>query len=281
MNFSIIKADQRLAERRGVKALIAGPIGVGKTSLLRTLDLESTLFFEVEAGDLAVQDLAVDTTQIDDWPTARDLACRIGGPNRSYPPTACYSQAHYETIGGALDNLDKYQTLFVDSITAISRLSFRWAEQQPEAFSDRSGKKDVRGAYGLHAREMINWLNQLQHVRGMNVIFIGILEKVVDDFNVATWQLQMEGAKTGRELPGIVDQIITMQFVDFGDGMPVRTFVATSPNPWGYPAKDRAGRLEQLEEPHLGKLIAKLVSPGERKPFFASPEQMTLKQAAK
>jgi predicted GTPase len=30
----IITADERLAERRGVKALIVGPTGVGKTSLL-------------------------------------------------------------------------------------------------------------------------------------------------------------------------------------------------------------------------------------------------------
>jgi hypothetical protein len=254
----IISADQRLTERRGVKAVIVGPPGVGKTSQLRTLDPATTLFLDGEAGDLAVQDLPVDTVQVDDWPTARDLACRIGGPNPSYPPTACYSRAHYEAIGGALDKLNKYQTIFVDSITAISRLSYRSAEQQPEAFSERSGRKDVRGAYGLHAREMIAWLNQLQHARGMNVIFVGILEKAVDDFNVATWQLQMEGARTGRELPGIVDQIVTMQFVDFGDGVPVRVFVCTSPNPWGYPAKDRAGRLDQVEEPHLGKLIDKL-----------------------
>jgi hypothetical protein len=257
----IIGADQRLTERRGVKALIVGPTGVGKTSLLRMLDSATTLFLDVEAGDLAVQDVPVETVQVDDWPTARDLACRIGGPNPSYPPTACYSQAHYEAIGGALDKLNKYQTIFVDSITAISRLSYRSAEQQPEAFSERSGRKDVRGAYGLHAREMIAWLNQLQHARGTNVIFVGILEKRVDDFNVATWQLQMEGARTGRELPAIVDQIITMQWVDFGDGAPVRAFVCTSPNPWGYPAKDRAGRLDQVEEPHLGKLIDKLTKP--------------------
>jgi hypothetical protein len=141
----IISADDRLAERRGVKALIVGTTGVGKTSLLRTLDPTCTLFVDVEAGDLAVQDVPVDTVRLHDWTTARDIACRIGGPNPSFPPTACYSQAHYEAIGGALDKLDKYQTLFVDSITAISRLSFRWAEQQPEAFSDRSGKKDVRG----------------------------------------------------------------------------------------------------------------------------------------
>jgi hypothetical protein len=278
----IISADQRLAERRGVKALIVGPTGVGKTSLLRTLDSTRTLFLDVEAGDLSVQDVPVDPIQLDDWPTARDLACRIGGPNPSYPPTACYSQAHYDAVGGALDNLSKYSTLFVDSITAISRLSFRSAEQQPEAFSERSGKKDVRGTYGLHAREMIAWLNQLQHARGMNVIFVSILEKVTDEFNRAEFQIQMEGTKTGRELPGIVDQIITMQFVDFGDGKPVRAFVCTSPNAWGYPAKDRAGRLEQIEEPHLGKLIAKLVGSGERKPFRVSPpEQTMLKQAEK
>ena len=83
----------------------------------------------------------------------------------------------------------------------------------------------------------------------------------------------MEGGKTGRELPGIVDQIITMQFVDFGDGNPVRAFVCTSPNPWGYPAKDRAGRLDQIEPPHLGKLIAKLVSPCQREPFHHSEHQ--------
>ena len=110
----------------------------------------------------------------------------------------------------------------------------------------------------------------------MNVIFVGILEKAIDDFNVTTWQLQMEGSKTSRELPGIVDEIITMQWVDFGDGKPVRAFVCTSPNPWQFPAKDRAGRLEQIEEPHLGKLITKLISPGQSKPFIVSPKQ-TLK----
>ena len=48
---------------------------------------------------------------------------------------------------------------------------------------------------------MILWLNQLQHARDKNVVFVGILEKIVDEFNHAEWQLQMEGSKTARELP--------------------------------------------------------------------------------
>ena len=152
-------------------------------------------------------------------------------------------------------------------------MSFTCAEQQPEAYTDR-GRKDLRAIYGLHGRTMISWLSQLQHTRGRTVVFVAVLERNVDDFNIATWQPQIEGGKTSRELPAIVDEIITMAWVDFGDRKPVRAFVCTNPNPWGYPAKDRSGRLEQFEPPDLGALIEKLTRPGTRKPFTAvSPEQ--------
>jgi hypothetical protein len=257
----IISADERLRERRGASALIVGPVGVGKTSLLRTVNVERTLFVDIEAGDLAIIDLPVPTIRIDDWVTARDLACRIGGPNKSFAPTMPYSEAHYRAIGGTLEDLDRYDLIFVDSISAISRLSFRWAEQQPEAFSERTGKKDVRSAYGLHGREMLLWLNVLQHAREKSVVFVGVLEHVLDEFNRGEWQLQCEGARTSRELPGIVDQIITMNWLDFGDDQPPsRGFVCSSPNPWNYLGKDRSGRLSQIEPPDLGTLLQKLTT---------------------
>ena len=157
--------------------------------------------------------------------------------------------------------LGGYRTIFIDSITAAGRLSFAWSSQQSEAFSDRSGKKDLRGAYGLHAREMLAWLMHLQQARTVNVILLGILETVVDDFNRTEHRLQLEGARTGRELPAIVDEVITLDWIDFGDGVLTRSFICTSPNRWQYPAKDRSGRLDQFEEPHLGKLIDKLTRP--------------------
>jgi len=105
------------------------------------------------------------------------------------------------------------------------------------------------------------WLNQLQHAIALNIIFVGILEFTTDESNRGLWQLQCEGSKTSRELPGIIDEIITYQFLDFGDGKPPeRGFVCTSPNPWGYPAKDRSGRLDLIEPPDLGRLLDKLIS---------------------
>jgi hypothetical protein len=275
----IFTADQRLAEKNGPKILIVGPSGVGKTSLLRTLSSEmlaSTLFVDIEAGDIAISDLSVASVRPRTWEDCRDIACVLGGPNPALPATAAYSEAHYNEVmkNPELAKLAAFSNLFVDSLSAAGRLCFLHAERQPEAFTDR-GKKDLRAIYGVHARSMIQWLGQIQHSRKATVVFVAVLEKNVDDFNIATWQPQIEGGKTGRELPAIVDEIITMAWVDFGDRKPVRAFVCGE-NIFGYPAKDRSGRLEQFEPPNLGALLEKLTGPGQRKPFtFVSPKQPT------
>lgn len=274
----IITADQRLAEHRGIKGVIFGPSGIGKTSLLWTLLNSTTLFFDLEAGDLAIEGLAIDAIRPRTWTECRDFAVFIGGPNPALRDEQVYSTAHYAAVCekfGDPSVLEKYDTIFIDSITVAGRLCFQWCKGQPEAHSEKTGKPDVRGAYGLHGREMIAWLTHLQHTRGMNVWFVGILDQKLDDFNRKVFSPQIDGSKTGLELPGIVDQVITMTDIAGGDGSPQRGFVCHTLNPWGFPAKDRSGRLAMVEPPHLGKLMDKIrgpLVPADRTLTYETPE---------
>lgn len=265
----IIGADERLAERRGIKGVLAGASGIGKTSQLWTLDAASTLFVNLEAGELAVAGWPGDEVRVRDWDLARDLACWIGGPNPAMRDDQPYGAAHYARVCEAFGSpaqLAKYRTVFVDSITVASRLCLQWCKGQPQAVSDRSGKPDLRGAYGLLGQEMIAWVTHLQHTPDKNVWLVGILDKRLDDFNRPFFALQIEGTKTGLELPGVVDELITMAELRTEDGRPYRAFVCTTLNPYGFPAKDRSGRLATIEEPHLGRLMEKI-----RRPLTAPP----------
>ena len=279
MTLPIISADERLAEKRGIKGCIFGKSGIGKTSLLWTLPPEKTLFFDLEAGDLAIEGWAGDTVRPRTWQECRDFAVFIGGPNPALREDQPYSQAHFDAVKERFGDpaaVAKYDTVFVDSITVAGRLCLQWCKGQPQAFSDKTGKPDTRGAYGLHGQEMIGWLTHLQHARGKNIWFVGILDEKLDDFNRRFFQPQIEGSKTGLELPGIVDQVITMAELKADDETPYRAFVCQTLNPFGFPAKDRSGRLDMVEEPHLGRLMEKIAGaakPAAERLTYVRPQQ--------
>jgi hypothetical protein len=217
--------------------------------------LSTTLFVDLEAGDLPVADLSLASIRPRTWIDCRDLAVAIGGPNPAYVK-GVYSQAHYDSViaDPTFADLARFNIIFVDSYTELSGRCRIFCEQEPEAVTVY-GKKDLRSVYGAVGRELISWTQQIQHARARTVILVTILEKIVDDRGVPTWRIQLEGQRARRELPAVLDIILTMTWVTFNDGKARRAFVCQSDT---YPLKDRSGRLAPFEEPNLEKLLVKL-----------------------
>jgi hypothetical protein len=244
---------------KSVKAVIFGPFGIGKTSLLKTLE-EPTLCLDFEAGLLSVQDWngadgpSPDVISVQTWEEARDLTCLICGPNPA-KKDGIYSQKHHEfcrhKYQDLVEKIRQYKCIFIDSITVASRLCLEYTKSTADVM--KTGKPDLRGAYGMMATEMLAWVNQLQHLRGIDVILVGGLDQKLDDFGRTVYSPQIDGSKVSAELPGILDEVITMTAVQG-----VRKFVCQTINPDGYPAKDRSGKLGVLEEAHLGNLLRKI-----------------------
>ena len=88
----------------------------------------------------------------------------------SADPSAFFSEGHYQHVALTYPDLVQLiaqkRIIFVDSITELTRQCMAWAKTRPEAFSEKTGKPDVRGAYGLLAREVIALLKHLQHAPG-------------------------------------------------------------------------------------------------------------------
>lgn len=269
MGIRLITADERLAAADKTTAVVLGPSGVGKTSLLKTTDPETTFAADAEAGLKAVQDwrgTSIDIREesakygVHPWVYCRALICWLGGPDPAAGDASPYSMASYQSYVnsaafGDLSVMSKFKLFFLDSITVVSRWAFDWCQRQPEAFA-ANGKPDTRGAYGLVARELIAWFTQVQHMK-LSTIIVGILDRKEDDLKRVSWEPQIVGSSAALALPGIFDQVITMQIFETPEGAKYRALICT-PNQWNYPGKDRSGRLDMMEPPDLGRLITKM-----------------------
>ena len=117
--------------------------------------------------------------------------------------------------------------------------------------------------YGHLRVELVSWCTHLQHIKNKNVIFVGILDKKKDEADRDYYEIQLDGSARNI-IPGIVDEqlcYITIPDPNQDPNQPkqmIRKFVCNRDNIWDLPAKDRSGKLELLEEAHLGNVLVKI-----------------------
>lgn len=245
MALSIVTAEQRLAEAT-IKGLVLGPAGVGKTTLLKTLDPATTLCISAEGGMLSVQKddeygprFLGDTIEPGNWAELKTIL--DGFQRKDRPP-----------------ELAKYKTIFIDSISVASKWCFEWCQSQPDAFSEKTGKPNLLGAYGLLGREMVSWVWGWKNLSGLNVWLVGGIERKDNDLGGKDWLPLLMGAKLQAELPYIMDYVVVMARFKAGDGNIYTGFHTDPRSEYGtVPVKTRGGGFDPIERPHLGAFMAK------------------------
>ena len=191
-----------------------------------------------------------DEVRIRDWERARDLACWIGGPNPAMRDDQPYSQKDYERVCAAFGDaavLDRYETIFVDSITvAVAHLP---AVVQGPAAGDLGPERQAGPARRLRAarpgddrladpspahaaQEHLAGRPPRPAARRLQQALLRHAGRGLEDRPRAARD-RRRGDHAGRGPPE--------------DGAPFRAFVCTTINDFGFPAKDRSGRLAMLE----------------------------------
>lgn len=284
----LITAEQMLQRSTSTHILMLAQAGFGKTFQARTLpDQQDTVFVAMEAGTRTLEGEIVDEQTgrlypafggsfIENprtWDEVRSICCLIGGIDPSAPDGKPYSASYYrDAVAQYPDEaraIDAARNIFMDSISEMSAICWKWVEQQPQSWTAKGGF-DNFGAYRLIGTELCTAFKHVQRRRDKNIIFAGILQQATGGGH---WEPQVHGNVAPREIPGIFDVIVsgvlvvsTQSGVFLAEGQPQelprhRILVCRQLNPWGLPAKDRTSRLAMLETPDLGQLLAKMNNP--------------------
>jgi phage nucleotide-binding protein len=229
-----IKKTGQIATKRFV-ALIVGPSGIGKTSLVRTLpEPESKiLLISAESGLACLDGTNIDVIEVD--------------PNS---PTKSLEEI-YDFL--SLDaTKKKYKYVFVDSLTEIAQLIVAELKKDPH-FGQPKNALPMWGKYG---ELMTMVIKSYRDMSDYSVIFT-CLDAVEKDGLEKVESFNIQGSSIKNSLKAWFDLVLFYKVYRDEEGNHIRklvTDIAEAPL-----AKDRTGKLEAFEEANLEIVIKKII----------------------
>jgi phage nucleotide-binding protein len=207
----------------GVKVLVYGQAGAGKTSLIKTLP--SPIVLSAEGGLLSIQDADLPFIEI----------------------TSMTELQEAYTWLTSSDEAKSYNSVALDSISEIAEVCLN---------TEKKATKDPRQAYGAMQEQMADIIRAFRDLPGRHVYMSAKLEKTQDEMGRVLYSPSMPGNKTGQALPYFFDEVLALRVEKDGDGATQRALMCDSDGLWL--AKDRSGKLDAWEAPDLSAVFAKI-----------------------
>ena len=203
----------------GVKMLVYGAAGSGKTSLIKTMP--NPIVLSAEGGLLSIQDADLPYLEITSMDELR------------------------EAYSWVMES--EYKSVALDSISEIAEVCLN---------HEKKVNKDPRAAYGSMQEQMADIIRAFRDIPGRNVLMTAKLEKTQDEMGRVLYSPSMPGNKTGQALPYFFDLVLALRVEKDAEGNTQRALMCDSDGLWI--AKDRSGKLSGWESPDLSAIIEKI-----------------------
>lgn len=208
----------------GIKCLVHGPAGAGKTTLCSTTG-EPTIIISAEAGLLSLRGFDIPVLEVKTLDELYEAYAYVAGPE------------------GA-----DYSWVCLDSISEIAEVVLNY---------EKKNNKDPRAAYGLLAEKMTDLIRAFRDLPGKNVLFLCKQDKVKDEQSGAVlYGPSMPGNQLKNGLSYFFDEVLALRVEKDAEGNPTRWL--QTQRDYNYESKDRSGALDMFETPSIAAIAAKI-----------------------
>jgi hypothetical protein len=228
------------SQMSGVKNLIYGGAGAGKTVLMATAPMP--VLISAESGALSLRQSNLERLY------------GVGNPYITYNMPII----EIRTVDDLTDAYNwcatsaqaaQFQTVGLDSISEIGEVVLNNAKRQV---------KDPRQAYGEMIEKMETLVRLFRDLPNKNVVISAKMEPMKDELTgVVKYGPAMPGAKLANKLPYFFDEVFRLGIGQTPQGEKYR-FLQTQPD-LQFEAKDRSGALSPVETPVLSAVFAKIL----------------------
>lgn len=209
----------------GVKVLVSGDAGIGKTVLCASAP--SPIIISAEAGLLSLAEVdipAIEVTSVADVMNA------------------------YEFLTSSKE-AEQFQTLCLDSISEIGEVLLSEYKKL---------NKDPRAAYGQLNDDMAALVRSFRDIKGKHVYFSAKQVRLAeDDSGLVYFKASMPGKTLLNGLPYFFDEVFVMNLGKLEDDETYR-YLQTAKTLRHGDCKDRSGKLSAIEKPDLTYIFNKI-----------------------